>query len=189
LIHSFLSPVSNHRKDTYGGSFENRTRLAVELVEETRQIIPKEMPLFFRISATDWLEEVHDIPESWTADDTVKLAAILADKGVDVVDVSSGGNHPLQHPHTGPAYQAPFAVKVKKALGDKLAVSTVGMIDSAHLANDLLEKDGLDIVTVGRGFQKNPGLILAWADQLGQQIQMPNQVSVQDESVVWVVLT
>jgi 2,4-dienoyl-CoA reductase-like NADH-dependent reductase (Old Yellow Enzyme family) len=63
------------------------------------------------------------------------------------------------------------------------------MIDSARLANDLLEKDGLDIVTVGRGFQKNPGLILAWADQLGQQIQMPNQVSVQDESVVWIVLT
>lgn len=176
LIHSFLSPVSNHRKDAYGGSFENRTRLAVELAEETRQIIPKEMPLFFRISATDWLEEVSEISESWTVDDTVKLAGILADKGVDVLDVSSGGNHPLQHPHAGPAYQAPFAIKVKKAVGDKLAVSVVGMIDNAHLANDLLEKDGLDIITVGRGFQKNPGLVFAWADELGQHVQMPNQI-------------
>jgi 2,4-dienoyl-CoA reductase-like NADH-dependent reductase (Old Yellow Enzyme family) len=119
------------------------------------------MPLFFRISATDWLEEVSEISESWTVDDTVKLAGILADKGVDVLDVSSGGNHPLQHPHAGPAYQAPFAIKVKKAVGDKLAVSVVGMIDNAHLANDLLEKDGLDIITVGRGFQKNPGLVFA----------------------------
>lgn len=135
------------------------------------------MPLFFRISATDWLEEASDIPESWTVDETVKLAGILADKGVDVLDVSSGGNHPKQHPHAGPAYQAPFAVKVKKAVGDKLAVSVVGMIDNAHLANDLLEKDGLDIITVGRGFQKNPGLVFAWADELDQLVQMPNQVS------------
>jgi 2,4-dienoyl-CoA reductase-like NADH-dependent reductase (Old Yellow Enzyme family) len=135
------------------------------------------MPLFFRISATDWLEEVSEISESWTVDDTVKLASILADKGVDVLDVSSGGNHPLQHPHAGPAYQAPFAIKVKKAVGDKLAVSVVGMIDNAHLANDLLEKDGLDIITVGRGFQKNPGLVFAWADELKVHVQMPNQVS------------
>lgn len=145
------------------------------------------MPLFFRISATDWLEEVSEISESWTVDDTVKLAGILADKGVDVLDVSSGGNHPLQHPHAGPAYQAPFAIKVKKAVGDKLAVSVVGMIENAHLANDLLEKDGLDIITVGRGFQKNPGLVFAWADELGQHVQMPNQVSHPFESLVlWV---
>jgi 2,4-dienoyl-CoA reductase-like NADH-dependent reductase (Old Yellow Enzyme family) len=135
------------------------------------------MPLFFRISATDWLEEVSEISESWTVEDTVKLAPILADKGVDVLDVSSGGNHPKQHPHAGPAYQAPFAIKVKKAVGDKMAVSVVGMIDNAHLANDLLEKDGLDIITVGRGFQKNPGLVFAWADELNIHVQMPNQVS------------
>lgn len=138
------------------------------------------MPLFFRISATDWLEAASkaEVPDSWTADDTVKLAGILAERGVDVLDVSTGGNHPLQHPHTGPAYQAPFAVKVKQAVGNKLAVSTVGMIDNARLANDLLEKDGLDLVTVGRGFQRNPGLVFAWADELGVEAQMPNQVSV-----------
>lgn len=176
LIHSFLSPVSNQRTDAYGGNFEKRTKLAVELVEETRAIIPKDMPLFFRVSATDWLEEASEIPESWTVDDTVKLAGILADKGLDVLDVSSGGNHPAQHPHAGPAYQAPFAIKVKKAVGDKLAVSVVGMIQDAKLANKLLEQDGLDLVDVGRGFQKNPGLVFAWADELGVQVQMPNQV-------------
>lgn len=178
MLSEFLSPVSNQRTDQYGGSFENRTRLALELVEETRNIIPQDMPLFFRISATDWLEEVPDISESWTSDDTVRFAKILAEKGVDVLDVSTGGNHPLQHPHAGPAYQAPFAVKVKEAVGDKLIVSTVGMIENAHLANELLEKDGLDLVTVGRGFQKHPGLIFAWADELDVRVQMPNQVSV-----------
>jgi 2,4-dienoyl-CoA reductase-like NADH-dependent reductase (Old Yellow Enzyme family) len=176
LIHSFLSPVSNQRSDFYGGSFENRIRFATELVEELRKAIPKEMPLFFRVSATDWLEEVSEISESWTVDDTVRFASILAEKGVDVLDVSSGGSHPLQHAHVGPGYQAPFAIKIKKAVGDRLAVSAVGMIENAHLANDLLEKDGLDIITVGRGFQKNPGLVFAWADELGHQVQMPNQV-------------
>lgn len=118
------------------------------------------MPLFFRISATDWLEEVpkDQIPESWTGEDTVKLAPLLAAAGVDLLDVSTGGNHPLQHPHVKPAYQAPFAIAIKKAVGDKMKVGSVGSIDNAHIANDLLEKDGLDIVTVGRGFQKNPGL-------------------------------
>lgn len=152
-------------------------RLLLELVEETRAIIPATMPLFVRVSATDWLEEASEIPESWTGADTVKLASLLADKGVDVLDVSTGGNHPLQHPHTKPAYQAPFAVDVKKAVGDRLKVSSVGMIDSAKLANELLEKDGLDLVTIGRGFQKNPGLVFAWADELGVHVQMPNQVS------------
>ena len=114
------------------------------------------MPLFLRISATDWLEEVpsDQIPESWTSKDTVKLAPLLAEKGVDLLDVSTGGNHPLQHPHSKPAYQAPFAIDVKKAVGDKMAVSSVGSIDNAHLANELLEKDGLDLVLVGRAFQK-----------------------------------
>lgn len=178
LLHEFVSPVSNQRTDKYGGSFENRTRLIMELVKETRETIPKDMPLFYRISATDWLEEVpkDQVPESWTNKDSIKLAGMLADAGVDLLDVSSGGNHPLQHPHSKPAYQAPFAIEIKKAVGDKMAVGSVGMIENATLANDLLEKDGLDIVTVGRGFQKNPGLVFAWADELGQQVQMPNQI-------------
>ncbi len=129
-------------------------------VEISRHLMPRDMPLFFRISATDWLEDVtkDQIPESWTGEDTVRLAPLLAAAGVDALDVSTGGNHPLQHPHVKPAYQAPFAIDVKKAVGDKMKVGTVGSIDNATIANDLLEKDGLDFVTVGRGFQKNPGL-------------------------------
>ncbi|KAI7301499.1 NADH:flavin oxidoreductase/NADH oxidase, partial [Hortaea werneckii] len=178
LLHEFLSPVSNQRTDQYGGSFENRTRLTLEVVEQTRNMIPDSMPLFLRISATDWLEDAptDQIPESWTAADTVRLAPQLAEKGVDLLDVSSGGNHPLQHPHVKPAYQSPFAIQVKQAVGDTLAVGSVGGIENAALANSLLEKDGLDLAIVGRGFQKNPGLVFAWADELGQQVQMPNQI-------------
>ncbi|KAH9828452.1 putative NADPH dehydrogenase [Teratosphaeria destructans] len=177
LLHSFISPVSNKRTDKYGGSFENRTRLTIEIVDLVRSIIPKDMPLFLRISATDWLEEQKDeFPESWTGDDTARLAPILAEHGVDLLDVSSGGNHPKQHPHVKPAYQAPFAIKTKRAVGDKLHVGSVGAIENAHLANDLLEKDGLDLVTVGRAFQKNPGLVFQWAEELDQQVQMPNQI-------------
>jgi len=92
LLHEFLSPVSNQRTDQYGGSFENRTRLTLEVVEQTRNMIPNSMPLFLRISATDWLEDApkDQIPESWTAADTVRLAPQLAEKGVDLLDVSSG---------------------------------------------------------------------------------------------------
>ncbi|KXT08809.1 hypothetical protein AC579_8273 [Pseudocercospora musae] len=176
LLHEFLSPVSNQRTDKYGGSWENRVRLTLEVVEETRATIPKDMPLFLRISATDWLEEVKEIPESWTGDDTVKLAPLLAEKGVDLLDVSTGGNHPKQHPHVKAAYQAPFAIKVKQAVGNKMAVGSVGAIENAKLANDLLEKDGLDFVIVGRGFQKNPGLVFAWGDELGVHVNMPNQI-------------
>jgi 2,4-dienoyl-CoA reductase-like NADH-dependent reductase (Old Yellow Enzyme family) len=178
LLHEFISPVSNKRTDEYGGSFENRTRLTLELVDLTRETIPKDMPLFLRISATDWLEEHQDAElreNSWKVEDTVRLAKILAERGVDVLDVSSSGNHPEQHIHAKPAYQASFAFAVKKEVGDKMAVGTVGSIETATLAEDLLEQ-GLDIVTVGRGFQKNPGLVFAWADELGVTVQMPNQI-------------
>ena len=175
LLHSFLSPVSNQRTDKYGGSFENRTRLTLEVVDLVRDIIPKDMPLFLRISATDWLEEAKDIKESWTSDDTVKLAPLLAERGVDLLDVSSGGNHPAQHPHVGPGYQSPFAKAAKKAVGDKMAVGTVGSITSGKQATELLD-EGLDLVVVGRPFQKNPGLVFSWADELGVNVQMPNQI-------------
>lgn len=105
LLHSFVSPASNQRTDEYGGSFENRIRLTLEIVELTRQTIPKDMPLFLRISATDWLEGESGL-ESWKVEDTVNLAEILAEKGIDLLDVSSGGNHPKQRIKTGPGYQA-----------------------------------------------------------------------------------
>lgn len=169
-----MSPVSNHRTDQYGGSFENRVRLPLEIVKLTREIIPKDMPLFYRISATDWLEAAGI--DGWTSADTVKLAPLLAEAGVDLLDVSTSGNHAKEHPHVKPGYQAPFAIDVKKAVGDKLLVGSVGDINTATLANNLLEKDALDEIIVAKGFQKNPGLVFKWADDLGVEIQMPDQI-------------
>ena len=132
------------------------------------------MPLFLRISATDWLEESENL-ESWKVEDTVKLAEIIAGMGVDLLDVSSGGNHPDQKVKTGPGYQAPFAKAVKEKLGDKMAVGTVGTITSGKQAQELLE-EGLDLAIVGRMFQKNPGLVWAWAEELGVQVNVANQI-------------
>lgn len=174
LLHTFVSPASNKRTDSYGGSFENRTRLTRELVELTRATIPKDMPLFLRISATDWLEESENL-EGWKVEDTVKLAGIIAGMGVDLLDVSSGGLHPDQKVKTGPGYQAPFAKAVKEKLGDKMAVGTVGTITSGKQAQQLLE-EGLDLAIVGRMFQKNPGLVWAWAEELGVQVNVANQI-------------
>ncbi len=100
LLHEFVSPANNKRTDDYGGSFENRIRLTLETVELTRQTVPEDMPVFLRISATDWLENEPGM-DSWKLEDTVKLAEILATKGVDLLDVSSGGNHPKQKIKTG----------------------------------------------------------------------------------------
>ena len=174
LLHSFLSPASNKRTDSYGGSFENRTRLTREIVELTRAQIPSSTPLFLRSSATDWLE-AENVLESWKVEDTVKLAEILADMGVDLLDVSSGGLHPKQRVKSGPGYQAPFAKAVKERLGDKMAVGTVGTITSGKQAQQLLE-EGLDLAIVGRMFQKNPGLVWTFAEELGIQVNVANQI-------------
>ncbi|KAI2794551.1 NADPH dehydrogenase afvA [Penicillium oxalicum] len=162
LLMSFLSPATNDRTDEYGGSFENRIRLSLEIAQLTRENVPKDMPVLLRVSATDWLEE--DLPDqpSWRVQDTVRFAQALADSGnVDFLDISSGGA---------------LCGEVKKAVGDKLAVGTVGMIGDAHLANRLLEEDNLDFVLVGRGFQKNPGLVWTWAEELNVEISMANQI-------------
>ncbi|KAJ5550060.1 hypothetical protein N7461_004758 [Penicillium sp. DV-2018c] len=177
LLMSFLSPATNTRTDEYGGSFENRIRLSLEVAKLTRENVPEDMPIFLRVSATDWLEESQADSPSWRVEDTVRFAQVLAEKGyVDVIDVSSGGNHEKQHIHAKAGFQAPFAVAVKQAVGDKLKVASVGMIDSPELANSLLEKEGLDFVLVGRGFQKNPGLVWAWADKVNVEISMANQI-------------
>ncbi|EXJ95488.1 hypothetical protein A1O1_00610 [Capronia coronata CBS 617.96] len=175
LLHEFLSPVSNKRTDQYGGSFENRTRLTREIVEAVRAVIPKEMPLFVRISADDWLKGQDEFPESWTSEDTVKLAPILAKLGVDVLDVSSGGIHPSQKIKGGPGYQVPFSTAVKQEVGDSLAVTAVGSITSGPQAEEIL-KQGVDAVFVGRYFQKNPGLVWTFAEEIGTDIHVAHQI-------------
>lgn len=190
LLQSFVSPFSNRRTDEYGGSFENRIRLTLEIVDAIRAVIPEDMPLFLRISATDWLEESLPNEPSWRLEDTVRLGPILFERGVDLLDVSSGGNSPSQKINTGPlisfgspAYQAPFARAVYEDIhsrpskdGRRLIVATVGAYTNASIAEEALQKEWADVVLVGRLFQKEPGLVFEWADQLGVDVQFPHQI-------------
>ncbi|KAF5870274.1 putative nadh-dependent flavin oxidoreductase protein [Botrytis fragariae] len=193
LLHEFVSPVSNKRNDMYGGGFENRIRLTLEIVEVTRSIIPEGMPLFLRISATDCLDYEGFEEESWTVRDSARLAGILADRGVDLMDISSGANHPKQRITAGLGYQAPFAKEIKRVVGERMLVGTVGMIGSGEQAERLLSGRGgergvdedveggeegtqLDLVIVARGFQKNPGLVWEWAEELGVRIMVAHQM-------------
>jgi 2,4-dienoyl-CoA reductase-like NADH-dependent reductase (Old Yellow Enzyme family) len=151
--------------------------LSLEIAQLTRDNVPKDMPVFLRVSATDWLEEVMPNQPSWRVEDTARFAKALAESGnVDVLDISSGGNHQKQHIHAKAGFQAGFAIEVKKAVGDQLKVGTVGMINDGYLANCLLENNNLDFVLVGRGFQKNPGLVWTWAEELDVEISMANQI-------------
>lgn len=182
LIHQFLSPLSNERTDRYGGSFENRTRLALEIVEAVRAVIPADMPLLVRISATDWFEFDEalskEYPESWTVAQAAQLALLMADRGVDLVDVSSGGAHPKSSiPIQATAgYQVKFAQDIKKVVGDRLLVTAVGGIKTGALAEEVVQS-GIDGVHVGRWFQENPGLVFAFAKELGVKVAMPAQIA------------
>lgn len=181
LLHQFLSPISNQRTDEYGGSFKNRTRFLLELVDRVRAVIPETTPLFVRISATDWFEFdptlKAEFPDSWTIAQATQLASLLADHGVDLVDVSSGGVHAKSAIaiKPGPAYQVHFAQQIKKAVGDKLLVSAVGGIKTGALAEEALQS-GIDVVMAGRWFQQNPGLVGAFANELGVEVKMANQI-------------
>ncbi|KAI0718433.1 FMN-linked oxidoreductase [Cerioporus squamosus] len=179
LISSFLSPQSNKRTDEYGGSFENRIRFPLEVVDAVRAVIPPDMPLFFRVSGTEWLEDVLPNEPSWRIEDTVKLAGILADHGVDLIDVSSGGNSAIARMTllpSGPGYQVPLAEAVKKAHGDKILVSAVGAIHTGTLAQSVLDEGKADVVFVGRLFQKNPGVVWSFADDLGVELHHSSQI-------------
>ncbi|WP_049925081.1 NADH:flavin oxidoreductase/NADH oxidase [Halopiger goleimassiliensis] len=150
LLHEFLSPVTNRRDDAYGGSFENRTRLVREVTAAVREVWPDDKPVFVRISATDWLDD----RASWTLEDSVRLADDLADLGVDLVDVSSGGIHPEQDVAGGPNFQVPFAEAIRD--GADVAVGAVGGITEPEQAEALVRNGRADLVLVGREFLRNP---------------------------------
>ena len=145
------------------------------------------MPLFLRLSASDWLDMNPAFEgESWTIADSVRLAPLLAAHGVDVLDVSSGGNHPMQKISPGPGYHVPFAKAIKRAVGDRMLVGSVGSITTGRQAQAILTGEGeesdsrgpeeLDLVIVGRMFQKNPALVWSWAEELGVEINVANQI-------------
>ena len=196
LLHSFVSPASNKRTDNYGGSFENRTRLTLEVVDAIRAVIPETMPLLLRlvspsitstlhtntvnsdrISGSDWLEEVAPNEESWRTEDTVRLAGLLAERGVDLLDVSSGGNDMRQKiSQPGPGYQVRFASAVKKAHQDKILVGSVGRLADGKVAEQVLQDGDSDVIFVGRMFQKNPGQVWAMAEDLEVDIHAAKQI-------------
>lgn len=174
LLSSFLSPSSNQRTDEYGGSFENRIRLVLEIAQLSRETVGPHIPVFLRVSATDWVPT--DEP-GWKGVDTVKLAGALAAQGmVDLIDISSGGIASGQKIKSGPAFQVPFAADVKKAVGDKLLVAAVGMINNGNLAEQILTESNLDVILVGRAFQRDTGLAWHFAKDLDVEIAMAAQI-------------
>ena len=148
LLHEFLSPIANHRQDAYGGSFDNRTRLLLEVVAAVRQVWPERKPLFVRISATDW------VPDGWDIDASVALAHKLKEEGVDVIDCSSGGVSAAQQFVAAPGYQVPFAERIRREA--RIATAAVGLITTAEQAQDILARGQADLIVMARQFLREP---------------------------------
>lgn len=177
LLSSFLSPSSNQRTDNYGGSFENRIRLPLEIAQLTRDTVGDDVPVFLRVSATDWLEDSLPAEKGWKLEDTVEFARALAAQGaIDLIDISTGGVHVAQKVTSGPAFQVPYAAAIKKAVGDKLLVAAVGMINNGNLGEKILNEDDLDVILVGRAFQRDTGLAWQFAKDLDVEIAMAAQI-------------
>ncbi|MEU1334921.1 NADH:flavin oxidoreductase/NADH oxidase [Streptomyces sp. NPDC005865] len=168
LIGEFLSPHSNKRTDVYGGSYENRTRLALEVVDAVREVWPQDKPLFFRISATDWLDEA-----GWTADETVRFADTLKEHGVDLLDVSTGGNASGVRIPVEPGYQVPFAARVKAETA--LPVAAVGLITEVAQAEKILANGEADAVLLGRELLRDPSWARRAGRELGAEVHVPDQ--------------
>jgi len=165
LFHQFLSPLSNRRTDRYGGSFENRTRALLEAVDAVRQVWPADRPLFVRISSTDWVRG------GWELDDSVRLAGLLAGRGVDVIDASSGGTSPTQQVPLRPGYQVPFAERIRREAG--IATMAVGLITTAAQAEEILVGGRADLVAMGRELLRDPYFPLRAAGALGSPDAAP----------------
>ncbi len=168
LLHSFLSPLSNQRSDQYGGSFENRVRLLLEIVRGVREALSADHVLGVRLSCTDWVEG------GWASQDTVRLAQLLELEDVDVLDCSSGGNVPKAVIPVGPAYQLPFAEAVKHAVS-KLRVATVGMITEPIQANGIIAAEQADFVFLARELLRDPYFPRTAAKALGYKLTPPVQ--------------
>lgn len=174
LINSFLSPYSNHRSDAYGGSFENRLRFPLEVVDAVRAVWPQDLPVFFRTSATDWLraDNADDERLGWDGEDTVRLAKELLAHGIDLLDVSSGGIAHDAKITDGPGYQVPFAAQVR-AHSD-MPVGAVGMITEARQAEHVLATGQADAVLLGRELLRTPHWPHHAAQQLGDTPRWPD---------------
>ncbi|MGB4770851.1 MAG: NADH:flavin oxidoreductase/NADH oxidase [Chitinophagaceae bacterium] len=167
LIHQFLSPLTNHRTDDYGGSFLQRSRLLLDVIAAVKEVIPESAPVLVRIPGTDWADG------GFNPDDAVELAKLLKAAGIDLLDVTSGGLVAHQQISVGPAYQLPFATKIKKEVD--ILVSTVGMITDAEQAEAILVKGEADLIMMARELLRNPYFPMHAAHTLGAEIPWPVQ--------------
>jgi 2,4-dienoyl-CoA reductase-like NADH-dependent reductase (Old Yellow Enzyme family) len=158
LLHSFYSPLSNQRTDEYGGSFANRVRFPLEVTRAVRAAVPDDLPMFVRLSCSDWVDD------GWTIDDSVELARLLRAEGVDLIDCSSGGNVPHAKIAVGPGYQVPFAETTKRDA--EIRTAAVGMIHEAKQADAIVRENRADLVLLARQFLRDPHFPLHAAREL-----------------------
>ena len=167
LLHEFLSPLSNKRTDEYGGRLENRMRFPLITARRVRETVPKNLPVFVRISATDWVEG------GWDLEQSIEFCKQLKDLGIDLVDVSSGGNVPDAKIPVGPGYQIPFAREIRSRAGIK--TGAVGMITEPQQAEDILHNGEADAILIAREFLRDPYLAFRAAQELGGAVDVPKQ--------------
>ena len=167
LLHEFLSPLSNHRSDNYGGSLENRARLPLQVAKAVREVWPKNLPLFVRISATDWVGGGWDLAQS------LQLCRWLKAAGIDLIDCSSGGLTPDARIPAGPGFQTPFATAIRQEVG--ISVGTVGLITAAEQAEQIVATEQADAVFLARELLRDPYWPLHAAHKLGVAVPWPQQ--------------
>ncbi len=167
LLHQFYSPLSNTRTDEWGGDFDGRIRLLLEVVAAVQTEWPAELPLFVRISATDWM------PDGWSPEDSVRLAGLLKAAGVDLIDCSSGGNTPKADIPVGPSYQVPLSAQIRR--GAEIATGAVGLITEAAQAEAILTAGKADLIFMGRILLREPYWPLHAAHALKEEIHWPVQ--------------
>jgi len=167
LMHEFLSPLSNQRNDEYGGPFEHRIRFALETAKAVRAVWPERLPLFARISASDWVEG------GWDIDESVEFSRRLCGLGVDLIDCSSGGLVPQQKIKLGPGYQVPFAERIRREAG--IRTGAVGLITTPQQADEIVSTGKADLVLLAREFLRDPYFPLHAAKALGDSVQPPIQ--------------
>lgn len=169
LLHQFLSPLSNKREDQYGGSFENRIRILMQVLEAVQEAWPENLPIFVRISATDW------VAGGWNEDDSIMLAKLLRERGADLIDCSSGGLVPHAEIPVQKGYQIGFSENIRSQAG--ILTGAVGLITEPEEAEEILQKDQADLVLLAREFLRNPYFALDAGRQLEADISWPNQYS------------
>lgn len=167
LIHEFLSPLTNKRTDRYGGSFENRIRFCLEVVDAVREVWPERLPVWLRVSVTDWVEG------GWDVDEAVELAKRVQQRGVDLIDCSSGGLAMNQKITIGPGYQVPFAERIKRDAA--MPTGAVGLITTAQQADDIIRNGQADCVIMARELLRDPYFPLHAAQELGVNMSWPAQ--------------